>query len=241
MRRVMGKGAVLRSSSADDRGPASAQETTPENGGGSGSTARPGPLAVLLAALLFLAGGASAQTADSPPGFGDVNYWTVGYTVNAPSQLLGFSTSVIPVRFGGWGVYADLKLTADSPGDRSSFQPGLTATQVDAEIGDGRRAVRSGWTTVNLAVVRPLTPDFVLYAGAGYSAETAYQQYFDPDRERTPSGLYWVEDRDRSGTRINLLGGALLRFGEWLAFQLGGESSPTGFSAGAALAIPRIW
>lgn len=190
--------------------------------------------------ILFLAGAqtTAAQLVETPPGFGEVSYWTGGYVVNAPTQLMGFGTAFIPVRFGGWGIYADAKFTLESPADDRSFDPSLTPQEATSVLGDEHRAEDSEWTTVNLALVRSITSDFALYAGGGYSNDTRFQEYFDSDRERGRGGYYWVEDDRLSGARLNVLGGAFLRFGRRLVFQLGAESSPPGFTTGVAVALP---
>lgn len=198
---------------------------------------------ISVVVLLLGAGSerAGAQVTAGPPGFGEVPYLTVGYAADAPSQLLGFGVTILPVALDGWGVYGDVKWSLDSPADRSSFDPSLSSQEAQGSLGDDLQRVESEWTTLNLAVARAMTPDLALYLGAGYAWETVYHEYLDETRERGTLGFYWVEDQVASGNRVNVLGGMLLRFGRHLVFQVGGEASPGGFTVGAGLALPDLW
>ena len=91
------------------------------------------------------------------------------------------------------------------------------------------------WTTIDFGVVYAITQEFAVYGGAGYSKETHYRQYFDNSQTRGDFGFYWVADPAASGTRINVLGGALVRFSRFLVFQLGGESAPQAVNVGVTL------
>lgn len=166
--------------------------------------------------------------------------WTVGYTVNAPSQLLGFSTMVVGQRFAGWGVYADYKLTLDPPSDRPEYDATLSVDHAVNQFNDRFVGNESAWTTFNLAVVRALTGTFAVYVGGGYSKEKAYQQFFDASQTRGQYGFYWVDDDGGSGTRVNLLAGVWFRLTESIMVQFGGESAPRGFTIGASLAVPLV-
>lgn len=207
--------------------------------------------ALLLSLLLLFGGtgGAQAQAVPAPgraqePSqpqrqFQNTNYWQLGYAVNAPSQLLGLNTAFFGPALAGWGLYLDVKSTTENREDDPSFEPGLTPTEVEQQNPEHNiLRFESEWRSVNGAVVRTLTEGLAVYAGAGYSQEQVFWQYFDPARVAGDFGFYWVENAEESGGRLNLLGGLIIRGGAGLTFHFGGESRPQGFTAGLSLALP---
>jgi hypothetical protein len=160
----------------------------------------------------------------------------IGYVASVPITALGFSGLFItPKLLRGGGVFADVKLTTSSPGKSPYFLPGVTVEQAAVTFGDRLYEQKSDWTTVDVGVVYAVTGEFALYGGAGYSKETHYREYFDDTQTRGNLGFYWVADPGSSGTRINGLGGALLRLSRFLMFQLGVQSAPTAANVGMTL------
>lgn len=184
---------------------------------------------LMAAAILTGAGASTAQTADRVD-LTRGGHWWIGYAANAPQQLVGLGTVVLMPGLGGWGLYADVKLTSNSPA-RESFRSDLTPADAEA-FGDASFGQRSAWTNVNAAVVKALGPEFALYAGAGLGTRTMYQQYTDDTRTRSETGEYWVEDDAESGTFANGLAGAFFRLSNRFVFQFGAEAAPAGFTAG---------
>jgi len=194
-----------------------------------------------ICAVCALLGIASSGASQQPFGSG-VNLRTrthigIGYAINAPQQLLGFSGFVLGPALGGWGFYADVKFTLDSPRDRDGFEPDITVAE--AEGFEDRWVEADGaWTNVNAAAVRVLTDALAIYAGAGYSKEKSFLRYFDGTSERGRFGNYWIDDPDDSGNGVNLLGGAWFRATSRIMFQFGVESAPPGVTVGAAFLLP---
>lgn len=167
--------------------------------------------------------------------FGNHRHVGLGYVVNAPHIFVGFN--VLALQAGGFGVYADVKLSVDSPKDEQSCCP---YTVADAEgFGDQLFQEKSDWRSFNVALARVVAPQLAVYGGAGASRERAYRQYFDQTRTRGSLGAYWVEDNGASGTRLNLLGGLLFHASRNLVFVFGGELEPPGVTVGLTLAVPR--
>lgn len=191
--------------------------------------------AALVLAALIPAGQAQAQRRDEPP----ATELRLGYVANIPNQFLGASLTVMPASLRGWGLYADFKIDIESPADDDGYIDSLTAADVDNDLGDALFGVDGSWTSANLAVVRAISPELAVYAGAGAGFRKEYNQYFDEDAELGISGLYWVEDTDVSGTYVNGIAGVLLRLTGSVTAQFGAESAPPGFTIGLQLAIPR--
>ncbi|UCC84142.1 MAG: hypothetical protein JSW46_04205 [Gemmatimonadota bacterium] len=164
-------------------------------------------------------------------------HWALGYVVNAPTQLVGFSGLTFGPHLADWGGYVDVKLTLDSPEGESSFIPSLTPDEARA-FGDIRQKDKSIWTTVNVAAVRVVSAGIAVYAGAGYSHEDTYVRYYDDSWERGEFGWYWLKDDAASGDRINLMGGVWIRPMPSVIVQFGGESAPAGVTVGAAFVLP---
>ncbi|NIO30297.1 MAG: hypothetical protein GTN75_00700 [Gemmatimonadetes bacterium] len=172
----------------------------------------------------------------------DVNFelaphWAVGYVVAAPVQFVGFSGLTFGPQMRDWGVYVDAKFTFGSPEGESNFDPSLTPEDAEG-FGDIVADDKSVWTTVSVAVMRVVSAEAALYAGAGYAHEDAYVQYFDELRERGELGFYWVKDEKESGDRINLMVGAFVRATPRVLLQFGGQTAPVGAMVGVAIVLP---
>lgn len=161
-----------------------------------------------------------------------------GYVANAPELFAGGAAWMVLPVFGGLGLYVDAKFDTTSPADDEAFDPDLTAQDVDAEIGDDFQDDDTSWRSFNAAIVRPVTPALMLYAGAGYAKEAAYRQYRDETGTRGLAGLYWVESPPDDRTTVNVLAGMFLRLTRRLNAQFGVESAPRGFSVGMSVVLP---
>jgi hypothetical protein len=196
-----------------------------------------GSAAFLLAALIA-PGVALSQAAPSVPStFHTSSFLGVGLVGNAPSATVGVSATLI--RRQGFGLYADGRLSIQSPGQAASFMPGITAEEAERRDRDEWLREQETWVSGNLAAVRPVTADVAFYVGAGYAHRTTYVEFFDETRRRGDAGYYWVEDVSESGSTVNLLGGMIVQAGRNLLFQAGVDLAPRGFTLGAMYAFPR--
>jgi len=198
----------------------------------------PALLAMLALALSPVV--AEAQRIGSPAlNFQNTSRGGVGLVINAPQQFLGasglFVTSGVP---GGLGLYLDFKSSHNPPNRRDEYDPAISIEQAENVFGDTPFRNDRGWTTVNVAGVRPLTPELMLYAGAGLARASGFRQYHDPAGDRGQTGFYWVDDPEATDDYVNLLGGALIRGGTNLIFQIGGETAPAGVTVGGMFAVP---
>lgn len=192
----------------------------------------PGRRAALLA-LLLPATALSAQGGRPRTGLRMSPHIGIGYVASVPTTPFGFSAFYITPRWlRGAGLYADVKFTTGSPGKSPYYLPGVTVQQAEVNFGDEPYDQQSDWMTLDAALAYAVTGEFVLYGGAGYSKETHYREFFDASQSRGNFGFYWVSDPAESGTRVNVLGGALLRFSPFLMFQLGVQSAPQSVNAG---------
>lgn len=187
---------------------------------------------VACAALALVSLGASHAEAQWGPRVG------VGYVVNAPNQYVGLSGHVLTTVAGGLGFYVDGKITRPSIADHQTFDPNTTAQFVDDNYGDIPLGDEEEYRSVNFALMRPLTPELLLYAGAGYTSRTVYVEYQDLTEERGRGGFYWVEDPDNAGSGLNVLFGGFFRIGRNVSLQFGAESQPRGVTVGASYAVP---
>ena len=202
--------------------------------------ASPGTRAVtrlaLLALLLAPAAAAAQIGAPAGPPAGDPVLFGIGYAANAPDLMVGGAVWGLVPGLRGWGLYADAKLDPGDPSADDFFVAGLSPGQIDVQYPDDEEfAQEDRWRSFNVAVVRVVTPELMLYGGGGYATRDVYRQYLDPSRSRGNFGFYWVEDADASTTELNLMVGALLRVSSRLRLQFGGETAPRGFTVGASL------
>ena len=162
----------------------------------------------------------------------------VGFTANVSDQLAGGSVHYLTGLFGGVGVYADVKLDMESPEDDEGFTDTITAAQVEASRNHRLFDEQTSVTTVNVALMKSLSPQFTVYGGAGYSDVKNFRQYWDESGQEGFLGYYWVPEESETGSRVNLLGGAFFQLGESFAIQMGAESQPAGFTLGVSYLIP---
>lgn len=191
-----------------------------------------------IAALPAAAQGGPPSGSVPDPGFLELPRLGVGYVVNAPSMYLGFSGFAVTPVWGGIGLYVDAKFDRDSPMDEQSYIDSLTVQIVEDEIGDEFVGEEDEWKGFNAALVRPLSPQLMVYLGAGYAERERYWRYQDPGQGRGTGGFYWVRNLEESGSEINVLGGAFFRITSNIALQFGLESMPRGMTVGGAYSIP---
>jgi len=162
-----------------------------------------------------------------------------GFVVLAPHQYMGFSAQAVSLRLGGIGIYVDAKFDTSPPSKEEEFDPSLTAEEAEDQFGDELFEEKDSWQSVNVALIRPVIPELLLYLGAGYSSQERYQQYYDDSQVRGLHGFYWVEDPRDSGNRLNLLGGAFFRISQNLLVQFGVETKPRGVTVGGVYTVSR--
>lgn len=188
---------------------------------------------VLATIPLLVAAPVGAQVSDSPM-FG------VGYVASAPHLLAGGAAWAVFPAWYGLGLYFDAKLSLDSPAKNDAeFLPGRTAEEMETEFPlHLYRVADDAYRAFNGALMKAVTPELILYAGAGWVERTRYHQYYDDEEEFGRLGFYWVENPPASGTGINVLGGAFLRVGPNLRVQFGAETRPKGFTVGVSANFP---
>ncbi len=197
-------------------------------------------LGVMVGTLLFSHSVLRAQAGRRVPDLRNSSYIGVGYVASVPEMAAGVSLlGLTPRVLGGAGLYADVKFAPTSPGSDPYYDPTITVAQADNQFGDQLFSQSSTWMAVDLALLYAATRELGVYAGAGYSKERHYRQYFDDSQTRGLAGFYWIADPAASGNRVNALGGFLLRAGRYVLFQMGVEAQPRGATVGVTLTLPR--
>lgn len=193
---------------------------------------------IVMAVAVAMAGTAIGATPVHGQ-FASTHGFGINYVANAPDLLGGAGGYVILPILGGLGIYADAKFDIDSPTREDHFDGTLTARAVEGEIaGVEFIATKDSWRSFNAALVRPVSPALMVYAGAGVAVRTRYREYRDPAAERGLLGFLLVEAPDEEWTTINGLAGAFLGMSSWLAFQIGVEARPRGITVGASFRLP---
>ena len=180
-------------------------------------------------AILFPAGPVEAQ---SPP----MSYG-IGIVANAPRQFTGLGVHFLLPGLRGFGLYLDAKFDPLSD-TRDGVLLAYTRAEAEA-LGDQWFGDEERWTTFNAALLYEVTDELRLYAGVGPSRQEGFTRYWDEVGERGELGYYWIENPDRTGTQINLLGGAFFRIARGFFVQFGLESQPQGYTLGLTLSLPR--
>lgn len=197
-------------------------------------------MASTLVVAAFGAGALPASGQAAPaPGITEGPMLGFGYVANAPQIPVGVAAWGLVPGLKGYGLYADFKTTVGTAADYDNFVPGLTPEEVVSQY-DGHVPFdrEDEYWAVNLAVVRSLTEELLVYVGGGYGERTRYQEYWDESRQLAEFGYYWVEDPVRSGDYFNLLAGVFFRISSRFRIQFGGEMEPAGFTIGMSFNLP---
>lgn len=185
-------------------------------------------------ALFILAASHGNAVAQMGPGAAfERPTWFIGYVANAPHLLLGGTVAALPDRLGGWGLYLDAKRGIDSPASDPFFIPEISFDEARTIRQHRLSKNESHWRSFNVAVVRALQDDLILYLGGGAAEERAFGEFFDPDGDLGHFGHYFVEDEQAGGWQVNAMGGMYFRIMKHLAIQFGAESTPVGLTVGA--------
>lgn len=193
------------------------------------------------AVVAALAAPAAAQNRIAPgQGFENLPRLGIGYVANAPNILTGASAYTVLDVFGGLGLYVDGKMNLQTPEDERDFVGDLTVSQVEAFPGQEADRDERSWWSVNAALIRPLSPEFMVYLGAGWAYEGVYWRYRDVNGvlDIGTLGWYWVQDDRSSGYTVNVLAGMFFRMSENVAFQFGLEAVPNGVTVGGSYSFP---
>lgn len=195
------------------------------------SIASPLRALLLLSVLVAFPVPTAAQlSATSIPDWRTVPHFGLGYMAGAPHALLGGTAYVMRPWVGGLGFYADFHTSHRTWEGDEEFTTELTVQQARS-FGDLEMRTVEHWMVLNVGVIRPLTRELAIFGGAGLARERFYREYFDGSLTRGFGGHYRISDESESGTRLNLTGGAVFRFGSSLNFHFGVESAP-GFLVG---------
>jgi hypothetical protein len=164
----------------------------------------------------------------------------IGYVGNAPEAIVGGSAYVILPRFGGIGLYVDAKFDLTNPEDERPFDGSVTAEEVENDAqyaGSQFISDEFSFRSFNVALVRPLSPALIIYAGGGVAQATNYRLYSVPSQGEIDNAL-WVRDPRSDEDRLNLMVGAMLRLSSVLSSQFGFETEPQGVTVGVSLRLP---
>ncbi len=204
-------------------------------------------LSLGVVSLAWMALGAGPMEGQNNPGPLLGPQFGVGFVGNAPDAMVGGGGYVLlpelgPIT-GGIGLYVDFKWNLDDPASDREYVEGLTPAEFlndpDRVSADFRRTEPSWWS-INAAVVRPLTPFLLGYAGGGLARKTEYDLYnVSPNDPAGVGGLVLVKNPDGEETRLNLMAGIIMRLTASVSTHFGFETQPRGLTIGASLRLPR--
>jgi hypothetical protein len=204
---------------------------------GSSELPRAGMMAVLFCVLAMgaesVSGQASASGLDRP-------HFGIGYAANAPNLMAGGGGYVVTPYFGGIGLYLDAKFDVEDPSGDIAFEKGLTADDVVNEV-EGAEFIKreSSYRSFNAALVKPVTPYLMVYAGGGLVQRSRFHWYEAPESDLGVSGIFWVRAPAEDDTMGNFMLGMFMRVSSFLSTQVGLETEPRGFTIGVSLRLPR--
>lgn len=178
---------------------------------------------------------ASLQATQSEENKSFIRY-SIGYSANIPSQLLGICLFSISNKIG---FYGDLKFGGMLLGnDNSDYYENISINKAESIFGDKLLEKGDGSFAINLGITQNVLKKSFLYGGLGYSSIYGYRRYYDPFEILGDNGKYWIDDPDKKGGNINLFGGIIILTGNNVSLLLGGCSKPAGFNFGISYVSP---
>jgi hypothetical protein len=180
---------------------------------------------------------AQAGRAEPPPDWRSNTTVGIGYMANAPRALIGGTVYVVTPVLGGMGVFGGFRLTHHRYGSDELFRDDITVPEAEARGHFFIQQVEH-WRVVNFGLLRAVTNELIVYAGAGFAQETAYDEFHDETEQEGFFGSYRLENPEFSGNRVNVTGGGIFRIGRLLALHFGAEVAPVGFTVGGSLLLP---
>lgn len=199
------------------------------------------PLVCTMSALLLgLAIGAGSVSGQGDGSGLDRPHFGIGYVANAPRLMAGGGAYVVTPYFGGIGIYLDAKFDVEDPSSDIAFVKGITADDVVNEV-EGAEFIRreSSYRSFNAALLKPVTPYLMVYAGGGLTQRFRFHFYEAPGSDLGVSGIFWVKAPAEDDTLGNFMTGVFMRVGSFISTQVGIETEPRGFTAGVSLRLPR--
>lgn len=192
-----------------------------------------------LGFILVLGSFPSRAETQEEPGELDHTHFGIGYIANAPDLMSGVGAYFVIPKLGGIGLYVDAKFDVKNPSDSPEFDSSLTADDVPNEVeGASYIESESSYRSFNVAVVRPVSPFLMVYAGGGLAHRTRYAEYEDPRQTHGRGGVFWVESPSEEEDRVNLMIGMMMRVGPRITSHFGFETQPRGITAGLSLRLP---
>jgi hypothetical protein len=185
--------------------------------------------ALILMVLSLLVTHLSAAVTDYRKG----TYFYVGYSANIPKQLIGLNLYLSLPKFVGFTF--DLK--SEMPGLEQISHTEPYSVSTVTFWGDSFIRTDGQWMSVNGALTVPIMRSISLYGGAGASIYHEYRRYYDDLEILGKNGYYWINDDSKTKTKINYLGGILLKLSNDFAAQIGAQSEPFGIVAGISYKI----
>jgi opacity protein-like surface antigen len=191
-----------------------------------------------MAVLTILAAPLAAQ--GSVPPTLQTAHFGIGYTANLPDAQVGGGAYVLLPRWGGIGLYLDAKFGISGPETERGYDGSVTAVEIEDDLGGTFVREDATWWSANIALMRPLSPYFTLYAGGGVAHLSSYRLYnVDRELDVGVGGLVWARDTRGNTYKPNLMIGMITRLTSRVSAHFGYETQPDGVTVGLSLRLPR--
>jgi hypothetical protein len=96
-------------------------------------------------------------------------HFGLGYVANAPNMMAGVAGYAVFNVLGGLGIYVDAKMDIETPAGDDHFESGLSAQEAVNTVPFIEFIEReSAYRGFNVALVRPVNPQMLLYIGGGW-------------------------------------------------------------------------
>lgn len=152
----------------------------------------------------------------------------IGIASNVPEQPIGLE--VRGVDYKSVSYFLQGKVGSPVPSAKT-YEDISQDTFNDAQIDSKNQKI-----SVSAGLTYGVTRTFHLWGGLGFTSETHYIKLQDPyDILGSSDGEYWVNGSDGTTTKLKVVGGVGMTFGQnWYAL-IGGEYNPVGVNLGVGL------
>ena len=180
--------------------------------------------------LVAIAGGpaAAGKVAPIPEGGLVGATWVTNI---AAGQYFGLTIFKLRPRQAGWFIEGKFgrRMTYES----SDYYENISISEAEG-WGDSFLKEDESYDTFDVGLTFAYTNAFALYLGIGLSEVDSYRQYHDDFGILGDNGDYWI-DGSMNGTKMNTVGGAIIRTSDTVLLQIGCDSQPKGLNIGVGI------
>jgi len=165
------------------------------------------------------------------------SYYTLGYSVNIPSQLFGANLYQLTNKMGFYIAFRTGGFHFSR--NHSDYYDNISQEQVDS-WGDDLIGKDKGSITIDIGLTHYVIHLFHVYFGAGYTSIRSYKEYDDPADILGTDREYWIQNTDALVSKIDVFGGLIFTVANTFTVHIGYVTIPSGVNIGISYILPKF-